>query len=348
MSPLRLSGILFSLIVLVFSLFRFRRHKFSKADVLWGVLISVGLIVVSLDPSVVDSVANLLAGNYAHVGRLVSVIIISNFILYFLIFRLTSRINTTNRNIGTLVERLAFSEFEKEYGSRELRQKIVVVVPAYNEADTIAGVLEKIPKEVLGHEVTVIVSDDGSTDTTLRIAEAMGCPVISSKVNQGQGGALRLGYRVARAEGAEIVVTIDADGQHDPGEIEKLVKPILDGEADFVNGSRRLGRQFGGGSMRKIGNFVLNIFVMILLRRRITDCTSGFRAVRTDVISRFDLREQQFQSAEPLVEAIKHGAGLKEVPITVFPRKAGKTKKPRDVVYGWNWIKAVLKAWWRL
>jgi glycosyltransferase involved in cell wall biosynthesis len=264
-----------------------------------------------------------------------------------LLFRVTARLNKQGKRFDQLIEALALAEFRQVIEKDRFAKKILVVIPAYNEAQNIAKVLQKMPKEIMGYQVEPLVADDGSQDNTEVLVQHLGFPVISNKINRGQGGALKLGYLVAQSEGAEIVVTMDADGQHDPVEIESLVAPIIRREADFVNGSRTLGKQLGGGTMRKIGNFLLNIIFIIMLRRKITDCTSGFRAIRTNLLSTFDLREQQFQSSEPLIEAIRHGARLKEVPITILPRQGGETKKPRDLTYGLKWFWAMLRAWWR-
>ncbi len=347
MSSLRLFGIVVSFVILAVVLNRFRTRKFSKSDLVRGLLLSAGLFSVSINPNLVNFFTQFLAGQYSTVGRLISLIIISTVILYFLLFRVISLVNVQNDKFNQLIEALALKEYRETSDKRHFAKKILAVIPAYNEEKNIVEVLQKLPKEVLGYKVEPLVADDGSSDDTKKKVQSLGFTVISNSVNRGQGGALKLGYLVAQKEQAEIVVTLDADGQHDPNEIKKVVEPIVKGEADFVNGSRRLGKQIGGGSARKIGNVLLNIIITVLLRRKITDCTSGFRAIRTDLLSKFDLREQQFQSSEPIVEAIRNGGRLKEVPITILERQSGMSKKPQDVIYGLKWLRALFKAWWR-
>jgi len=114
---------------------------------------------------------------------------------------------------------------------------IVACIPAYNEGLTIAKVILKARK----HVDKVIVCDDGSTDMTAEIAEALGAEVIRHKRNMGYGAAIGSLFRRAREIGADVMVTLDADGQHDPDYIPRLIKPIIKGEADIVIGSRFLG-----------------------------------------------------------------------------------------------------------
>src|SRR5947209_14265312 len=119
---------------------------------------------------------------------------------------------------------------------------VAIVIPAYNEEPTVAGVVSEIPSRVAGLLADVIVVVDGAKDQTATRAAGAGALVCDVPVNRGQGAALRLGYWLARARGARMIVTIDADGQYEPGEIDRVLEPVLSGRADFVSGSRRLGR----------------------------------------------------------------------------------------------------------
>ncbi|MFH2105268.1 MAG: glycosyltransferase family 2 protein, partial [Parcubacteria group bacterium] len=117
--------------------------------------------------------------------------------------------------------------------------KLVVIIPAYNEAKTIATVINKIPRDLAGVDrVEVVVINDGSTDQTAKLAQEVGAVVVSLKQNQGVGGAFSAGMKAALKRKAGVIVNIDADGQFNPQDIPKLVSPILQGEADFVTCSR--------------------------------------------------------------------------------------------------------------
>ena len=133
---------------------------------------------------------------------------------------------------------------------------IAVVIPAYNEEPTVAEVVREIPAEAAGLATETIVVVDGAKDATAREATAAGALVCDVPVNRGQGAALKLGYWLARARGAQVIVTIDADGQYEAEEIGRVVEPILSGRADFVSGSRRLGDELTTDATRHAGVIV--------------------------------------------------------------------------------------------
>ena len=171
--------------------------------------------------------------------------------------------------------------------------------------------------------------------------------MIVNPINRGGGSALRAGYQIAIENRVPIVVTLDADGQHDPSEIGKLVEPILNDEADFVNGSRILGSYEKESVIRSTGVVFFNWLITILMGERITDSSNSFRAIRTQIFSQLTLSQDQFHTSELLIDAIKKGARVKEVGITIRKRQSGTTKKPRSLKYGWGFMKAILGTWLR-
>ena len=126
-------------------------------------------------------------------------------------------------------------------------------------------------------------------------------------INRGGGAALRTGYRLMVESGAEVVVTLDADGQHLPSEMERLVKPVLDGEVDVAHGSRVLGQADRNHFARELGIVFFNRLVSFITRTHVTDCSNGYRAVRTTVLPQLVLRQEQFHTSEFMIEAIKRG-----------------------------------------
>ena len=140
---------------------------------------------------------------------------------------------------------------------------------------------------------------------------------------------------------------MDADGQHRPEEIEQLVLPIIDDKYDVVIGSRVLGTREKDSPIRAAGVHVFGVIISSLLGKRITDPSSGFRAFKMDKIKNIDLREDQYHTSELIIDAIKKGLRVKEVPITILKRKFGKSKKGKNLKYGFNFAKTIIKAWWR-
>jgi glycosyltransferase involved in cell wall biosynthesis len=224
---------------------------------------------------------------------------------------------------------------------------VVVVIPAFNEEEAIDAVLAEMPREACGLAVDTLVVDDGSIDDTAEVAREGGVYVARLEQNSGQGTALRLGYRIAREHGAEFIVTLDADGQWDPADVARLLEPILADEADFVLGSRVLGRTENDDSFRQAGVRVFAFVVRLLTGARVTDTSSGVRVFRAEVTERVRQEEPQYQASELLVGAICSGYRVAEVPVVMHKRTAGKSKKGHNFLYGLRYGRTLVHTWWR-
>jgi len=233
-----------------------------------------------------------------------------------------------------------------EATSEEIKT-IMVLIPAYNEADNLRYLLPKIPYRINGMNVGALVVDDGSEDQTREVVKENGYTVVSNIINRGGGAALRLGYDILRNSEVNICVTMDADGQHQPEEIEKLVSPIINNEVDVVIGSRVLGTREKDNRLRVTGVYVFSAIISSLLGKRITDPSSGFRAFKMDKMKNIDLREDQYHTSELIIEAVKKGLRITEVPISILKRKYGKSKKGKNLTYAFHFAKTIIKAWWR-
>lgn len=226
---------------------------------------------------------------------------------------------------------------------------LAIVIPAYNEEPAVAEVIAEIPREAAGLRTEVIVVVDGAEDqTAVRAAEA-GALVCDVPVNRGQGAALRVGYWLARARGAQVIATIDADGQYEPEELGRVVEPILAGKADFVSGSRRLGAELTTDRVRHLGVLVFGALFSLLVRHRITDPACGLRAMRPELTAAVTLEQPQYQASELMISAAMHGYRLGEVPTTMRDRglHATKTKKGGNFGYGVKFARAAVRTWWR-
>ena len=245
------------------------------------------------------------------------------------------------------VDRAALADFRDRYGDPAFGP-VVVVIAAYNEAGGLPRVLAGMPTDVHGLATDVVVVDDGSTDGTAASARAhAGVYCVACPVNRGQGAALRLGYRVARDHGARYVVTTDADGQYDAADIPAVLGPLLDGSADFVTGSRRLGQQQTHDRFRRVGVHVFAWVVSGFTGQRLTDTSFGLRAMRAEVTATVTLDQPQYQAAELLIAAHAHGFRIAEVPGTMNVRAEGTTKKGGNLVYGLRYARVVVGTWRR-
>jgi len=211
---------------------------------------------------------------------------------------------------------------------------VVACIPAYNEELTIAKVVLKARR----HVDKVIVCDDGSTDMTAEIAEACGAEVIRHERNMGYGAAIGSLLKRAREVGADIMVTLDADGQHDPDYIPRLIEPVMRGEADIVIGSRFLANEADIPAYRRIGIKIIN-WVTGRGSNKISDTQSGFRAYSRKAIEVILPTETGMGvSTEILLRAEERGLKVKEVPVRIIydverPSKMNPIAHGLDVVF---------------
>jgi len=344
LTALRAGGLLFALALIAFAVWR--RRELSNGAVLLGVLGGIALAIVS-GTEVVDAVLELFAFERGNGERILGLAVFAIAILFLLVMRALTVSARQGQQLSALLEGLAWEEFKSAKLPERFRDKVAVVVPAYDEADNVAAVIREIPERVVGEETAILVVDDGSRDGTSEEAAKAGAIVARHVINRGGGAALRTGYRLMAESGARVVVTIDADGQHVPAEMERLVKPVLDGEVDVAHGSRVLGEADANTRSREFGIVFFNRVVSFITRTKVSDCSNGYRAVRTTVLPQLVLRQEQFHTSEFLIEAIKRGIPAKEVPVTVRKRLSGHSKKPAVVRYGLGFTNAIVRTWLR-
>jgi glycosyltransferase involved in cell wall biosynthesis len=229
-------------------------------------------------------------------------------------------------------------------------EEIVASICAYEEEGNIAGVLDKMPADINGAPYTTLVVVDGGDDRTAEIARTYpGVIVIEFPVNLGHGVALWVSYRYCIERGVKYVVTLDADGQNDPGEIPQVLEPLIADRADFVVASRRLGVDQTSDLIRKTGVRFFSFVMNRMTGATLTDTSTGYRALRVtmlaDVIDR--LVQEQYQTAELLITCLKRGWRAAEVPTVWYPRQSGTTKKGSNWLFGFRYAKVVFGTWWR-
>ena len=323
-----------------------RRRSLRNVDVMILLLVALGLAVVA-GTELLDAVLGAFSFERENGTRIVGVAVIAILILFVLVVRALSQGSRITRELSAVLEGLAWEQFADAGQPERFRDRIGVLVPAYNEADSIGYVLDRIPERVCGLETAVLVVDDGSRDGTGEIAAEHGAAVARHLINRGGGAALRTGYRLLSDAGATIVVTLDADGQHLPSEMERLVQPVVSGEVAVAHGSRVLGSAEPNQYARELGIVFFNRVVSLITRTKVSDCSNGYRAVRSDVLPQLVLRQEQFHTSEFLIEALRRGIPAREVPVTVARRLHGHSKKPAVVRYGLGFANAIVRTWLR-
>jgi hypothetical protein len=344
LTALRSAGLLAAAVIVAFALLR--RRSLRNADVLILLLAGLGLALVS-GTELTDRLLSAFSFEKGNGGRILGLAVFAIFILFLLILRALSQAARNARQLSAVLEGLAWEEFRQAKLPERFRGRVAVVIPAYDEAASIGQVLDLMPREVCGVETAVLVVDDGSRDGTGDVAAEHGAVVARHVINRGGGAALRTGYRLMSESGAEVVVTLDADGQHLPSEMERLVGPVLEREVDLAHGSRVLGEADRNQLSRELGIVFFNRLVSLITRTRVTDCSNGYRAVRTTALPQLVLRQEQFHTSEFMIEAIKRGIPAREVPVTVARRLHGHSKKPAVIRYGLGFANAIVRTWLR-
>lgn len=189
-----------------------------------------------------------------------------------------------------------------------------IVIAAYNEGTVIRGVIERVKKLYQN----VVVTDDASTDNTVDEARTAGAVVLEHLINRGQGAALKTGITYALRQGAEAIVTFDADGQHDPKEISALLEPIEKGEADVTLGSRFLSNGSNVPPLRKMALRAAILFTRFMSRIDVTDTHNGFRAMNRQAAEKIKIvQDRMAHASEILDEIVRHKLRYKEIPVTI-------------------------------
>ena len=209
------------------------------------------------------------------------------------------------------------------------KDNILIIIPAFNEEESVGKVVEEV-KTYLPEADTLVVND-GSADLTSEKAKARGGMVLDLPFNLGIGGAMQAGYKYAYEKGYDTVIQVDGDGQHDPKEIPKLLQGLQEKRGDIVVGSRFISKSpYKTPIMRRLGGGIFASVISGIIKQRITDPTSGFRAANRRAIRLFAFYyPQDYPEPEVLVLLSKSGLRIVEVPVTMKQRYAGQSSITR-------------------
>jgi Glycosyl transferase family 2 len=342
---LRVPAIILAIFIVLLAWRAYRRGRAARGTLVFSVAIAAAMATAAASPSIVFALRDRLGIPDDRLSGLVVALVVVVAVQMVVLLWVLARLDASRRVLDHTFAAVALQSLEMPADGDGAA--VAVVIPALDEAGNLPLTLDAIPRELHAGRVVAIVVDDGSHDGTREIAKRPGVAVVSHPVTRGGGAALRLGYEVASRLGAKTIVTMDADGQHDPEDMPRLVEPILAGRADLVIGSRVLGREQGPVLARRLGVRMFNSVISLLARRRVTDCASGYRAFSVGAVARLRLREDQFHTGETILAADRAGLRLEEVPITIHRRRVGESKKPGTVRYGLAFFRAMVRAWMR-
>lgn len=200
--------------------------------------------------------------------------------------------------------------------------KILVIIPAYNERSTIEMVITSVRKELTSADILVV--SDGSTDSTVEIARRLKVSVAEHPFNLGIGATMQTGYRYAALKGYDIAIQVDGDGQHPADQIKYIVASVEKGEADVAIGSRFLGGEYSHTLARWVGMKIFSRVISLIVREKITDTTSGFRAANKKVIQFYSAHyPEDYPEVEAVVLLHKAGFTIREVSVRFEERQGG-------------------------
>jgi hypothetical protein len=346
MSQLQVVGVVIALAFLIVGGRALRREREGSFVPVSLVLSGMVVGLVAVFPGIAAVINDVLAIGRFTGSRLITLLILAVLVLWTLLLVVTGRIARLNRQFDRYVRRGVVREFLAR-NPQGIAGAVLCVVPAFNEEQNLREILPRFPRSVDDTPVRVVVINDGSTDGTSSVAEASGCLLAEVPVNRGGGAALRTGFDIAVSAGARAVVTIDADGQNDPEAVTDLARPILDGSADVIIGSRILGAHEITHWWRHWGVVLFSRLINLLMGTRITDCSSGFRAIRTAALPELRLFQDQYHTSEFIILAAKKGLRIQERPIIFRRRISGSSKKGPELLYAFRFFYVLTTTWLR-
>ena len=346
MSILRIFGLILALGALIVIFLRLRRHSKSRVDVTILSIFGTGMFLVSLFPGLMNLPTEILSLDDSERGRLLTLLIISSVALWFLLIYERGKVRFLNQGFDRLVRTLAVDNFFKKPRTIQ-KEAILILIPAYNEENNLRRLLPEFPEQINGKAIIPLIIDDGSLDKTADLCEEFNALYARNPINRGGGAALRAGFDIARALNADIIVTMDGDGQHGIEDIANLVEPIVSGEAELIIGSRLLGEMERYSALRYWGVVFFGRLISFLTGHKITDPASGFRAFTPRVLETCVLTQDQYHTSELIIEAAKKGVSVQERPVTIRRRISGQSKKGRNFTYALSFFRTILRTWIR-
>lgn len=306
---------------------RLGNQFFSIMLIFW-----TGVIAIAIQPSLLDSVLN----NTGFVNRAQFLLAISMGIIVYLLAIQTRKSKSSNESLNKVIRKIALDIFKKEYAEIQ-KSEVIILIAAKDEEKNIGYVIDNINKQKISKSYKILVVNDGSGDMTEKIVRDKRCLVVNHYHNLGVGGATKTGYLACSVLNPEIIITIDADGQHNPSHITEMIDKINEG-FDMVSGSRFAeGSTYESNTIRLVGNKFYTNLVNKLGKISITDVTSGYRALRADKMKSVYYNAETNFAIELVLRAAKNGLKITEIPTKAEIRIHGQSQLHRiEKFLGYN------------
>jgi len=320
---------------------RIGNQFFAIMMVFWS-----GIFLISLEPSILDQVLTITGlANRAQFLLVISIIVI----IYMLAIQ-TMKNQNLSLDLHRVVRDIAISNFKQDFGKVDSFEVLIIII-AKDEEKSIGSVIDKINSQKLPFSYKILVVNDGSIDSTGMIAKQKGAMVVNHGYNLGVGGVTKTGLVVAKILNPKIAINIDADDQHDPKYISKIISKIKNEDYDLVYGSRFSSEStYKTSAVRALGNKMYTNLVNRIAKISITDVTSGYRAVKTDKINSIYFVSEKNFSIELALRAAKRGLKISEVSMEATSRGTGKSqfhKIDMFIIYNARAIMQIFNAYFR-
>jgi len=310
-------------ILMIFVIIRLKKKGRIGNQLFWPVIIFWAIVLtVATEPSVIDRLMNTTAlGNNAQFLLILAV----GFIIYLLLIQVR-RSENVSLDLHKVVRNIAISNFKQNLKNTE-KADVIIVICAKNEGKTIGHVIDSINSQDLPFSYKILVVNDGSTDDTSQIAKEKGAYVINHVYNLGLGGAIKTGFIISKIFNPNIIINIDADGQHDPKYIPKIVSKLQNGETDLVYASRFTNESnYDSSTVKLVGNKFYTNLVRRITKFPFTDVTSGYRGIKSHKLdSIFFVSEGNF-AIELAIRASRNGLKIEEIPTDAKIRTKGQSQ----------------------
>jgi len=334
-----------SLVIIGGTTYAKRKQRLGNSFFIIILIFWISIFTISFDPRILDSILNLIGLD----NRAQFLLILSLVFIVYLLLQQTTKTKNISFNLYNIVRDIAISNFKKEFSN--VYPNLAIVIVAKNESSTIGDVIDKIKSLEIPISYKILVVNDGSADDTEQIAKRKGALVVKHVHNLGIGAATKTGYLAAALLKSEFIINIDADGQHDPSYIPKMVSILKNNEADLVYGSRFAQESDYKTTMaRSIGNKFYTSLVNHLGKISITDVNTGYRGIKTDKLeSIYFISENNF-AIELAIRGGRNRLKITEIATKSSQRTSGHSqfhKLEKFLIYNINAIKQILNAYFR-